>query len=85
MFPVFTPCMPCTTGHKDSVTCAGFSHDAALVATGDMGGMVQVWRVSSKQQIWSFEVGDLEVIEIIKCCLVLYEKAFPKRQCSLKL
>lgn len=55
-----------TTGHKDSVTCATFSHDSSLVATGDMGGLIKVWKVESKEEIWSFEVGDLEV----KLCLV---------------
>lgn len=55
-----------TTGHKDSVTCATFCHDSSLVATGDMGGLIKVWKVESKEEIWSFEVGDLEV----KLCLV---------------
>lgn len=50
-----------STGHKDSVTCATFSHDSSLVATGDMGGLIKVWKVESKEEIWSFEVGDLEV------------------------
>uniref|UniRef100_A0AAV2LDZ3 Angio-associated migratory cell protein n=1 Tax=Knipowitschia caucasica TaxID=637954 RepID=A0AAV2LDZ3_KNICA len=48
------------TGHKDSVTCALFSHDSSLVATGDMSGMIKVWKVENKEEIWSFEVGDLE-------------------------
>ncbi|XP_038600216.1 angio-associated migratory cell protein [Tachyglossus aculeatus] len=51
------------TGHKDSVTCAGFSHDSALVATGDMSGLLKVWRVEAKEEVWSFEVGDLEWME----------------------
>lgn len=50
-----------STGHKDSVTCAVFSHDSSLVASGDMSGMIKVWKVESKEEIWSFEVGDLEV------------------------
>lgn len=49
------------TGHKDSVTCAVFSHDSSLVATGDMSGMIKAWKVETKEEIWSFEVGDLEV------------------------
>ncbi|KAL7991833.1 hypothetical protein Chor_016089 [Crotalus horridus] len=49
------------TGHKDSVTCVGFSYDSTFVATGDMGGLIKVWRVDAKEEIWSFEVGDLEV------------------------
>ncbi|KAJ0009354.1 hypothetical protein NQD34_001056 [Periophthalmus magnuspinnatus] len=51
------------TGHKDSVTCALFSHDSSLVATGDMSGMIKVWKVETKEEIWSFEVGDLEWLE----------------------
>uniref|UniRef100_A0A3B4GD84 Angio associated migratory cell protein n=1 Tax=Pundamilia nyererei TaxID=303518 RepID=A0A3B4GD84_9CICH len=49
------------TGHKDSVTCAMFSHDSSLVASGDMSGLIKVWKVETKEEIWSFEVGDLEV------------------------
>ncbi|XP_005752974.1 angio-associated migratory cell protein [Pundamilia nyererei] len=48
------------TGHKDSVTCAMFSHDSSLVASGDMSGLIKVWKVETKEEIWSFEVGDLE-------------------------
>uniref|UniRef100_A0A8B9UGM8 Angio-associated migratory cell protein n=1 Tax=Anas zonorhyncha TaxID=75864 RepID=A0A8B9UGM8_9AVES len=51
------------TGHKDSVTCAGFSHDSVFVATGDMSGLIKVWRVDAKEEVWSFEVGDLEWME----------------------
>uniref|UniRef100_A0A8C5EIR5 Angio-associated migratory cell protein n=1 Tax=Gouania willdenowi TaxID=441366 RepID=A0A8C5EIR5_GOUWI len=50
-------------GHKDSVTCAVFSHDSSLVATGDMSGLIKVWKVETKEEIWSFEVGDLEWME----------------------
>lgn len=48
-------------GHKDSVTCTGFSHDGKYVATADMGGLVQVWLTSSGEKVWSFETGDIEV------------------------
>ena len=51
------------TGHKDSVTCAGFSYDSTYVATGDMSGLIKVWQVDTKEEIWSFEVGDLEWME----------------------
>ncbi|NWT63827.1 AAMP protein, partial [Prunella himalayana] len=51
------------SGHKDSVTCAGFSHDSVFVATGDMSGLIKVWRVDAKEEVWSFEVGDLEWME----------------------
>uniref|UniRef100_UPI00358E67B6 angio-associated migratory cell protein isoform X2 n=1 Tax=Myxine glutinosa TaxID=7769 RepID=UPI00358E67B6 len=51
------------SGHKDSVTCVGFSHDGSLLATGDMGGILKVWRTDCWQEVWSFEVGDLEWME----------------------
>ena len=49
------------SGHKDSVTCTGFSHDGKYVATADMGGLVQVWLTSSGEKVWSFETSDIEV------------------------
>uniref|UniRef100_W5L1T5 Angio-associated migratory cell protein n=1 Tax=Astyanax mexicanus TaxID=7994 RepID=W5L1T5_ASTMX len=51
------------TGHKDSVTCAGFSYDSKLVSSGDMSGLIKVWKVETKEEIWSFEVGDLEWLQ----------------------
>ncbi|XP_023804989.1 angio-associated migratory cell protein [Oryzias latipes] len=51
------------SGHKDSVTCAMFSHDSSLVASGDMSGLIKVWRVETKEEVWSFEVGDLEWLD----------------------
>ncbi|KAJ1184158.1 hypothetical protein NDU88_000968 [Pleurodeles waltl] len=59
------------SGHKDSVTCAAFSHDSTLVATGDMSGLLKVWSVETKQEVWSFEVGDLEWMEWHPCAHVL--------------
>lgn len=59
------------SGHKDSVTCAVFSHDSTLVATGDMSGLLKVWSVETKQEVWSFEVGDLEWMEWHPCAHVL--------------
>ncbi|KAL1022110.1 hypothetical protein UPYG_G00022300 [Umbra pygmaea] len=59
------------TGHKDSVTSVQFSHDSSLVATGDMGGLIKVWKVETKEEVWSFEVGDLEWLEWHPCALVL--------------
>ncbi|XP_042152645.1 angio-associated migratory cell protein-like [Oncorhynchus tshawytscha] len=59
------------TGHKDSVTSVLFSHDSSLVATGDMSGLIKVWKVETKQEVWSFEVGDLEWMEWHPCAPVL--------------
>ncbi|XP_061745140.1 angio-associated migratory cell protein [Nerophis ophidion] len=59
------------TGHKDSVTCAVFSHDSSLVASGDMSGVIKVWKVETKEEVWSFEVGDLEWLEWHPCAPVL--------------
>ena len=51
----------CHEGHKDSVTCTAFSHDSKFVATGDMSGLILVWDVATKKQVWNFETTDLEV------------------------
>uniref|UniRef100_A0A8C2L2Q1 Angio-associated, migratory cell protein n=1 Tax=Cyprinus carpio TaxID=7962 RepID=A0A8C2L2Q1_CYPCA len=59
------------TGHKDSVTCAAFSCDSKLVVSGDMSGLIKVWKVENKEEIWSFEVGDLEWLEWHPCAPVL--------------
>ncbi|XP_066520983.1 angio-associated migratory cell protein [Hoplias malabaricus] len=59
------------TGHKDSVTCAGFSHDSKLVVSGDMSGLIKVWKIETKEEIWSFEVGDLEWLHWHPCAPVL--------------
>ena len=57
-----TPSHPHTlTGHKDSVTCTGFSSDGKYVATADMGGGVRVWRVEGGDLVCSFETSDIEV------------------------
>jgi hypothetical protein len=34
-----------------------------MVATADMSGVIKVWSMSSKKEIWSFEVSDLEVLK----------------------
>lgn len=47
-------------GHKDSVTCTGFSHDGMYVAAADLSGLVIVWKVETKEQIFSFECSDAE-------------------------
>ena len=48
-------------GHKDSVTCVSFSHDGTMVASGDMSGIIKVWKLDKMDEIWSFEGSDLEV------------------------
>lgn len=45
------------------MTCVTFSHDSSLVATGDMSGLVKVWGVEKREEVWSFEVSDLEWLE----------------------
>ncbi|XP_078062265.1 angio-associated migratory cell protein [Mustelus asterias] len=59
------------TGHKDSVISASFSHDSTLVVTGDMSGLIKVWNVETKEEVWSFEVGDLQWVEWHPCAHVL--------------
>lgn len=48
-------------GHTDSVTCASFSFDSMYVATGDMSGLIKAWKVSTGEEVWSFQIADLEV------------------------
>lgn len=66
-----------SSGHKDSVTCAMFSHDSSLVASGDMSGLIKVWKVETKEEIWSFEVEDLEVSGFWWFWVVAEEAASP--------
>ena len=47
--------------HRDSVIHAQFSHDGVYVATADMAGFIQVWKVATNAVVWSFEMGDLSV------------------------
>ncbi|XP_054284466.1 angio-associated migratory cell protein [Macrosteles quadrilineatus] len=47
------------SGHKDSVSMAAFSYDGSYVATGDMSGLIQVWKVATHALVWSDTVGDL--------------------------
>ena len=65
-------CMFSVLGHKDSVTCTGFSHDGKYVATADMSGLVQVWKVISGECIWTYECSaDLEVGGVLPFCVWL--------------
>lgn len=47
------------TGHKDSVTFADFNHDDSYLATGDMSGIIQVWKMSDKSIVWNYDMGDM--------------------------
>lgn len=49
------------SGHNDSVICSEFSHDNSYLATADMKGILQVWRMSDKNCIWNFNMGDASV------------------------
>ncbi|KOX79874.1 Angio-associated migratory cell protein [Melipona quadrifasciata] len=40
-------------GHKDK-----FNHDESYLSTGDMSGMIQVWRLIDKTKIWDYNMGD---------------------------
>ncbi|KAF4517137.1 hypothetical protein B566_EDAN006436 [Ephemera danica] len=51
------------TGHKDSVTSASFNKDGTLVATGDMSGEIRIWKVSSKDLLWSDSIHELTWME----------------------
>ena len=43
------------------MTCVCFSYDGELVATGDMSGVIKVWKLADKDEIWTYECSDLEV------------------------
>ncbi|XP_012169711.1 angio-associated migratory cell protein isoform X1 [Bombus affinis] len=46
------------TGHKDSIIFSAFNHDESYLATGDMSGMIQVWKLADKTKIWDYNMGD---------------------------
>lgn len=48
-------------GHKDSIIFSEFNYDESYLATGDMSGMIQVWRVADKARIWEYNMGDATV------------------------
>lgn len=49
------------SGHKDSVIAVDFSHDSKYLCTGDMSGLIKVWSLTELNEVWSFEVSELEV------------------------
>ncbi|KAK0162756.1 hypothetical protein PV327_006507 [Microctonus hyperodae] len=46
------------TGHEDSVFFAEFNHDFTYLATGDMKGIIKVWRMRDKAIVWDYNMGD---------------------------
>ncbi|XP_071876593.1 angio-associated migratory cell protein isoform X2 [Bombus fervidus] len=46
------------TGHKDSIIFSAFNHDESYLATGDMSGMIQVWKLADKTKVWDYNMGD---------------------------
>lgn len=59
------------TGHNDSVIGVEFNHDGSLVATGDMGGLIQVWKISSKSLLWSENISEFVWLKWHKSANVL--------------
>jgi len=47
-------------GHKDSIICAQFSSDGNFLATGDLAGDIQVFKVNNNySKVWEFSMGDM--------------------------
>lgn len=48
---------------QDSVSTVSFNYDGTYVATGDMSGLVQVWKVATRALVWNsgYSIGDLSV------------------------
>jgi len=49
-------------GHTDSVHCVAINNTNAWIATADMGGLVQVWKSSSGEKVFDYEVDDIHWI-----------------------
>lgn len=45
---------------QDSVTHVGFSFDVTYVATGDMAGLIQVWKPSEPEPVWNEKIDELQ-------------------------
>lgn len=60
------------TGHKDSVTFSDFNYDDSYLATGDMNGFVQIWKVNDKQSIWNYDMGDMSWMQWHSAANVLF-------------
>ncbi|XKL68351.1 hypothetical protein PGB90_003842 [Kerria lacca] len=46
--------------HTDSVTHVGFSFDGTYVATGDMTGLIQVWKLFESEPVWNEKIEELQ-------------------------
>lgn len=50
--------------HKDTVIAACFSHDGTYLATGDMAGEIQVFKVQDNyRKVWEFSMGDMSWVK----------------------
>jgi hypothetical protein len=72
------------------VVSAKFNHDGSLVATGDMAGNVQVWKVASQEKVMEDSVSELNVSPSYSCSwdeikiqLFSVDGMAPSHQCSL--
>ncbi|XP_011310639.1 angio-associated migratory cell protein [Fopius arisanus] len=59
-------------GHKDSIIFAEFNKDDSYLATADMSGGIQVWRMNDKTVVWDFEIGDAAWVRWHKQANVLF-------------
>jgi len=51
------------TGFEDSVTNVSFSYDGSYFVTGDMSGVIKVWRSSTRELAWNINVADINWIK----------------------
>lgn len=61
---------------KDSVTHVGFSFDGTYVATGDMTGLIQVWKLFESEPVWNEKIEELQVnwfyeYSVISVCVLI--------------
>ena len=48
------------TGHSDTLIASEFSYDGVYLATGDMAGQIQVFKVAQDyKKVWEFTMGDM--------------------------
>lgn len=63
-------------GHNDSVVAAEFSSDGAYLATGDMAGKIQVFKLAQNYKlVWDFEMGDMSWMQWHLAANVLFAGA----------